>query len=120
MKRLLALIAVFCFLQIGCATSRFVGPAPMPAWLNALIHETQAAPVANPPVVISRYQFQGDTVYYLPARCCDIPSTVYRADGSILCHPDGGLDGKGDGKCPTFFADRKSEEIIWRDPRTAG
>lgn len=117
MKRLLPL-ATALSLAIGCTSSKLVSPTPTPQWLSSLIANIQAAPVANPPVVISRYVFQGDTVYFLPARCCDVPSTLYRADGSIVCHPDGGLTGKGDGKCPTFFAERKDEKIIWTDPRT--
>ncbi len=91
----------------------------MPAWLAALIHELEAQPVANPPAFIARYDYKDQSVYFLPQRCCDIMSVLYRADGSVMCHPDGGLNGGGDGKCVDFFVARKNEWIIWRDARGA-
>ena len=104
-------------LAAGCATANPVAPDRDPTWLTALIHQLEAEPVANPPAFIARYDYRGETVYYLPARCCDIWSTVYAADGRILCHADGGLTGKGDGRCPVFLAERRNEQIVWRDPR---
>ena len=88
-------------------------------WLTALIQELESQPVANPPAFIARYDYRGQVVYYLPPRCCDIPSDVYSAGGTIICHADGGLNGAGDGRCSDFFSLRKNEKIIWRDPRAA-
>jgi hypothetical protein len=85
----------------------------------ALTHDLESQPVANPPAYIARYEYQGQVVYYLPPRCCDIPSTLYDAAGVILCHPDGGLSGIGDGRCPDFIAQRTKEQIVWRDGRGA-
>lgn len=104
-------------LHAGCAGRSPLAPDALPPWLTSLIQQLQAEPVANPPAYIARYLYRGEVVYYLPARCCDIWSTVYRADGSVFCHADGGIDGKGDGRCPAFLAERTSEEIVWRDPR---
>jgi hypothetical protein len=56
-------------------------------------------------------------VYYLPPRCCDIQGQVFNRAGGVICAPDGGLTGAGDGRCPDFFATRSDEEILWRDPR---
>ncbi len=104
-------------LTAGCATGASVGNDP--EWLVALIEELGRQPVANPPAFIAQYDYQGQVVYYLPARCCDIPSNVYSAAGTIICHADGGLTGSGDGRCADFLATRKNERIIWRDPRGA-
>lgn len=103
---------------LGCGGNP-AGPDRNPEWLTSLIQQFEAQPVANPPAFVARYQYRGAPVYYLPARCCDIWSTVYQADGTILCHPDGGLGGSGDGRCPTFLAERANERIVWRDPRRA-
>ena len=100
-----------------CATKGTVGNEPRPDWLNALIEELESEPVANPPALLARYDYEGQVVYYLPPRCCDIPSNVYSATGAVICHADGGFSGDGDGRCPGFFESRKNEEIIWRDPR---
>ena len=104
-------------LTAACPTVTSVSAAP--EWLTALIQELETQPVANPPAFIARYEYQGQTVYYLPSRCCDIPSNVYSASGTIICHADGGLSGAGDGRCADFFSARKDETIVWRDVRGA-
>jgi hypothetical protein len=90
---------------------------PMPSAVTALIHELESQPVANPPAYVARYDYAGRVVYYVPPRCCDIFGNLYDAAGQIICHPDGGLAGRGDGRCPDFFSRRSNEIIIWRDPR---
>jgi hypothetical protein len=104
-------------LSAACAPATSVSDAP--EWLTALIQELETQPVANPPAFIARYEYQGQTVYYLPSRCCDIPSNVYNASGIIICHADGGLTGAGDGRCADFLSARKDEKIVWRDVRGA-
>ena len=89
-----------------------------PAWLTTMIRQLEAQPVANPPAFIARYEYKGDTVYFVPQRCCDVMSVVYRSDGAVMCQADGGFAGTGDGRCPDFFAERRNERIIWRDPRS--
>src|SRR5262245_52678413 len=110
MRRALFLV---CALFAGaCAARNPVASDMRPDWLMSLIRQLEGQPVANPPAFIARYDFRREIVYYLPARCCDIPSTLYRADGTVLCHPDGGFSGRGDGQCPTFFSERANEQII--------
>jgi len=104
-------------LGAACTIERTAGSEARPAWLTALIEDLEAEPVANPPALIARYEYQGRTVYYLPPRCCDIPSNVYDDGGAILCHADGGIGGDGDGRCPDFFSARKNGAVIWRDTR---
>jgi hypothetical protein len=36
---------------------------------------------------------------------------------SIICSPDGGFSGKGDGNCIDFFEKRTNGKLIWRDKR---
>jgi hypothetical protein len=92
-------------------------PADSPIFVRQLIERMQAAPVANPPASVWKYQYQGRTVYYVPPSCCDVPSELYDADGNVLCGPDGGLTGTGDGRCPDFFETRTGDERVWQDPR---
>jgi hypothetical protein len=93
------------------------GQAKPPEWLAILIKTLESEPVANPPARITQFEFRGQTVYYLPPRCCDIPSTLYDAQGAVLCSPDGGFTGRGDGKCTDFFSTRTNERPIWSDKR---
>ena len=48
-------------------------------------------------------------MFFVPQRCCDIMSVVYGSDAKIICHPDGGLTGKGDGMCVDFLVDRRND-----------
>jgi beta-lactamase class A len=100
-----------------------LAPAPVPAgdlppFVRDLIKSFEAAPVANPPASISRYEYQGRVVYYVPPRCCDVPSTLYDDKGAVICQPDGGFTGRGNNKCADFFDARSKGVTIWKDPRS--
>ncbi len=112
--RILAFLAML-FLLAGCASAT---QASNPAWLDQLISQIKNAPVGNPPLSVWEYEYNGQMVYFVPAHCCDITSTVYDAQGAVLCAPDGGLTGKGDGRCSDFFDKRTKEQLIWQDTRT--
>jgi hypothetical protein len=88
-----------------------------PDWLRKLINSLRSAPVANPPAEIVTYQYKGQRVYYLPPRCCDIPSRLFDERGEEMCMPDGGRTGRGDGRCGDFFTERKDEQLVWKDER---
>ena len=109
-------IALALLCSAGCSGNPAV-PDVSPVWVTALIGQLQAEPAANPPAFVAQYDYKGQNVYFVPQRCCDIMSTLYALDGAVICHPDGGLSGKGDGLCADFLADRRNERIIWRDSR---
>jgi hypothetical protein len=88
-----------------------------PPCIERKIQEMANAPVANPPARVYSYRYKGQTVYYIPAKCCDIPSLLVDAQCNTICSPDGGLSGQGDGRCPDFFNSRTEETLIWEDPR---
>jgi hypothetical protein len=92
--------------------------AENPAWVDELIADFQDAPVGNPPQSIYRYQYNGETVYYVPPQCCDIPSILYDAQGVEICLPSGGMVGRGDGRCPDFGTEKSDELLIWQDSRS--
>jgi len=103
---------------LGCDRSSPTAPsAPHPSWVGALIVQIQNEPVTSPPSSLLRYRYHGETVYFRPARCCDIWSDLYDRHGVVICHPDGGIVAGGDGRCTDFFADRREEELVWQDPR---
>ncbi len=58
---------------------------------------------------VDMYLYKGDTVYLFVPPCCDRFSELYDRDGKLICHPDGGITGKGDGKCTDFV--KKAEKI---------
>ena len=119
LRRQLVLLAFL--MSVACSGSPVAPDSTdsSPAWLTALIRQSEEQPVANPPAFIALYEYKSQSVYFLPQRCCDIMGVLYRTDGSVACHPDGGLKGTGDGKCGDFFRERRNERIIWRDARGA-
>ena len=88
-----------------------------PAWLERRIQSILATRKRNPIIRITRYQYDGETVYYESAPCCDQLSTLYDGRGTILCHPEGGITGKGDSKCGSFDKRKTNEQLVWQDPR---
>jgi hypothetical protein len=108
-------IAILSVAMAGCSPSN---SRDNPRWVDQLISRYQEAPVGNPPQSIWRYEYKGQNVYYVPAQCCDKFSELYDAGGNMICAPDGGLTGKGDGKCPDFLSSRKNEALVWKDTRT--
>lgn len=99
-------------------------PAPMkfdagtrPAWLEKKISAWQAEEPKNPRIRIMSYTLDGKTVYYETAPCCDQFTTLYDEKGNVLCKPDGGITGRGDGRCPDFEKNRTNEKLVWQDAR---
>ena len=116
MSRFTSLFAIAA-LVTACATQPLNPINDNQPWLKALIANIEQEPVWNPPATITRYTYKGAQVYYLAAHCCDIRSKLYDANGAVICEPDGGISGKGDGKCDDFIATRNDEHLVWRDPR---
>ncbi len=114
---LLAMIMLLLAFATGCKTIKVDANAQAAPWLNQLIQKLQEEQPANPPAKIYRYTYNNQEVYYLTGRCCDIPSQLFDKDGKQLCEPDGGITGKGDGRCSDFFEKRQNETLIWKDKR---
>ena len=88
-----------------------------PAWLKARIKAVLGERKRNPITRMLRYTYGGQTVYYISAPCCDQYSEVLDTKGKLVCQPDGGITGKGDGKCPDFDKNKTNEKLVWQDPR---
>ncbi len=108
---------VFIGLILFCSCLDSTSPDQNPEWITKLIWEYEREPVGNPPQSIWRYEYKGQIVYYLPAQCCDQFSSLFDKDGNLICAPDGGFSGRGDGRCTDFFLERKNEKLIWKDSR---
>lgn len=88
-----------------------------PAFVAELIVTFRSAPPTTPRASVLRYAYRDQVVYFVPARCCDVPSALYDAGGTRLCEPDGGFIGIGDGRCSDFFERRSGETLVWKDSR---
>jgi hypothetical protein len=119
MNKIVPIIFAFLlFSIISCGDDSKENDDLIPNGIAELINDLEESPVTNPPAKIIQYEYNGNTVYYLPPVCCDIMGELYDVDGILLCHPDGGITGQGDGYCPDFFSTRTNEVMIWEDSRT--
>ena len=116
----LLLISAGCLWQACHSTqsTATITKSAVPDWLQAKIKEMEAAKPHRIYACVMAYSFKGQTVYYIPADCCDQLNVLYNAKGEIICKPDGGFTGKGDGKCPDFNRNELQGKLIWEDPRT--
>ena len=88
-----------------------------PLWLQRRITEILAERKRTPLIRILSYEYDGQLVYFESAPCCDQYSVLYDPRGRVLCNPDGGLTGRGDGKCTDFDKKKTKETLVWQDPR---
>lgn len=114
MIRLLYSLSIL-FVAFGCKAQD--GSSVPPECIRQKIEAIKSAEVWNPPAKIFSYTYDDQKVYFVPSRCCDIPSVVYDEECNPICSPDGGITGKGDGKCSDFYDSRTDEELIWEDTR---
>ena len=89
----------------------------MPGCIQQKIEEIAAENVWNPPAKVYSYLYNGKNAFLISQHCCDIPSVVLDEDCNVICSPDGGFSGQGDGKCSDFFNTATDERLIWEDKR---
>lgn len=111
-----AMVAGALLLAVGCARNTHA-EAALPAWLQARVDTYQNGPEHASPTAIWRIQHQGRTAYYVAAPCCDQFNPLWDAQGEVICHPDGGFTGRGDGQCPTPKDAGTQAQLIWSDSR---
>lgn len=115
MKRFAALLFLF-FFSFGCEDNDIAKGTP--ACVADMIKGLKKESVRNPPAKVFSYIFDSKTVYYIPAYCCDMFSTLLDENCNKICSPNGGISGGGDGKCGSdFFKNRTEEKLIWEDDR---
>lgn len=90
----------------------------LPAFLTEKIEAYKKESNQKKWPVITRYTYYEKAVYYFQMPCCDQMNVLYDSDGKELCKPDGGITGKGDGKCADFNANKKEPKLIWPEAGT--
>ncbi len=116
MKKMLV-IALFIFMALSNIEAKADVPENTPACVKAKIEQLKGREAENPGWEVREYEYNGKTVYFIPMQCCDMYSTLMDSQCNHLCGPDGGITGRGDGKCPDFHDKAKLRRTIWKDPR---
>lgn len=112
MKITISLILLLFFFNV-CSNS--TSPDNNLDWLKSFLNERKSE--ENLPQEIWEYKYLNETVYYVISQCCDQFNLLLDKNGNIICAPDGGFTGKGDGQCSDFFEKRKDKKLIWRVDR---
>lgn len=112
-KRALILLVIL-IVTIHCENSD--DNTDYPSCIETKISELKNAPVQNPPAEIWKWEVDGEVYFYITSDCCDQFNILYDKNCNIVCAPDGGISGKGDGNCPDFNNEIK-KTLIWEDPR---
>jgi ABC-type Fe3+-hydroxamate transport system substrate-binding protein len=102
-------ILVFIVLFSSCTNPS--SPEIKPVWLDAFLKEREAKHIT--PQEIWKYEWNTKTVYFVLSQCCDQLNLLLDKNGKVLCSPSGGFSGTGDGKCPSFWNEKKNGKLIW-------
>ncbi|MEZ5308084.1 MAG: hypothetical protein R2684_13140 [Pyrinomonadaceae bacterium] len=117
MKPKIMAFSLLLAFSTGCMDRAADRTTPEPPWLKAKIEEATRGRASNVPMHASRATYKQKLVYYISPNVPDGFGTLYDASGEILCHPDGGLNGRGDGRCGDFFDTARELTTIWKsDP----
>lgn len=109
---MIRVIILVGFLGLILACEKEDVPIDIPKCIEEIIDGMAKTGVIDPSARVYRYNYNGQFVYYLPPRCCDMYSLLYDEDCNIICYPDGGHTG-GDGRCSDFLNSRTDEILIW-------
>jgi hypothetical protein len=90
-------------------------PAPDPPCVDDLIAEILSRPPYG--ASITRAMYRGQVTYLVQEPCCDFLNPLYDSSCQVICHPDGGIHGQGDGLCADYYDERWDVQVIWEDPR---
>ena len=90
----------------------------LPAWLQLQIDEFQAGPEQSAPIEIWQITNKGKAAYFFVAPCCDQYNPLYGESGQLLCYPNGGFHGRGDGVCLRPADLRTPVVFVWSHPKS--
>ena len=82
-----------------------------------IILKIKAEPVRNPPAEIWLHEIDNKRYYYVTPYCCDMFSDLYDDECTLVCHPDGGISGGGDGNCGELKQKLTHGKLLWKDIR---
>ena len=86
----------------------------LPEWLRIRLADYDAQPRSVAPSAVFEVRWGNDVAYYVKAGCCDQFDPLIDARGALLCHPSGGITGRGDGKCPQALPAAAGRREVWR------
>ena len=112
--KIITLAIVISTILSSCKESDLTIDAPV--CVETKIEEIINSEVNNPPTQVWKWEVDGKNYYYITSNCCDQYNYLYNENCDIVCAPDGGITGNGDGNCPEF-TNEIVKTLIWEDER---
>ena len=106
MKTILALVSIL--VAVSCDKTELTSKENCPSCFNSILNQS------NPPLEIWRYVYNNELVYLVKPDCCDQYEQVFTSNCTMICAPGGGITGKGDNKCPSFYDEATHGLLIWK------
>jgi hypothetical protein len=113
-----SLLLVVLMAALGCKQEDL--PEGTPRCVRREIEKIKADEVRSPPAKVYQMAYGEEAYYYFPPFCCDEMGLILDDRCNLLCKPDGGYTGLGDGTCPSFVIDSalfSDMVLIWEDER---
>ncbi|MEK6478603.1 hypothetical protein WJR50_13750 [Catalinimonas sp. 4WD22] len=88
----------------------------VPTCIEKKIRKIKREEVQNPPAKVWRWEADRHTYFYITSGCCDQFNYLYDDDCDIVCAPDGGFTGGGDGNC-SDLSEPIEYTLVWEDNR---
>ena len=88
----------------------------VPACIEKKIKDISNEEVRNSPAEVWKWEANGDVFYYFTSNCCDEFNYIYDGNCNVICAPDGGISGNGDGNCPDLEIEAL-KSLVWKDKR---
>ncbi|MDX2280854.1 MAG: hypothetical protein NW218_14805 [Saprospiraceae bacterium] len=88
----------------------------VPNCITDKVEALKELPPQNPRAEVWQWDVDGKIYYYITSDCCDQFNYLYDNQCNVVCAPDGGITGGGDGTCPKFTG-KIDSTLIWKDPR---
>jgi len=114
MKKILVVFIISSLTLVSCKNAD--DNDSIPTCIEAKINNLKNSPVQNPPAKVWKWEVDGQTYFYITSDCCDQYNFLYSTNCEIICAPNGGFTGGGDGKCPAF-SNEIIKSLVWEDPR---
>ncbi|WP_236971973.1 DUF6970 domain-containing protein [Membranihabitans marinus] len=87
----------------------------IPTCIQAKIESLKTLHKQNPPAIVEEWETPSGTYYYITSDCCDQFNYLYDGFCNVVCAPDGGITGEGDGNCPVLTDTVVT--VLWQDER---
>ncbi len=111
--RMLALSGFLLFLT---SCDKLELAVEVPSCIEAEIRKIQNEEVRNPAAQVWKWEVDENVYYYISSDCCDQYNYLYDEACNVVCAPDGGFSGNGDGNCSIFSGEIKYT-LVWEDVR---